>query len=74
MPRPRPLLDDLAVRATQRRAFLAVLAVPCAKHDARRQEPCWTSETATPQDTVALCGGRIRRAHGEPKPVRQARP
>ncbi len=73
MPRPRPLLDDLAVRATQRRTFLAVLAVPCAKHDARRQEPCWTIETSSPQDSVGVCGSRIRRAHGEPKPVRQAR-
>jgi hypothetical protein len=44
-PKPKPLVDDLAVRATQRRAMLHVLALPCGKHDTAAGRPCWTIPT-----------------------------
>jgi len=60
----RPLLDDLAVRATQRRAMLHVLALPCARHAAAAGKPCWTIPRDTPgTESIGLCGERIAKAH-----------
>lgn len=40
-------------------AFRAVLAMPCARHDAAPREPCWTVVTA-PAVVPGVCGERIR--------------
>lgn len=61
--------SDLEARAKARRVLLAVMAVPCPKHDAKVGQPCWTVPTdssTTRLEHQGMCGARVTASHQPP--------